>query len=231
MKKLLVTGVLVLTCIAGSAAAQSDVMDTIGYLFESNNDPSVVGFPPSDAGDVLAGVGFVDNISAPLTWSTADYEYTWVIGDLVSGGAADLGNGSFRIYYTGGTIDIYAQAFLSGGYSIPDYGVAPPDPLALATFSDGDVYLHGVFTNFSLTYNPTTGIGSYVGTLTFELGTHFTELGQELQNPNGLTLAGTVLNDATIPEGYDMETDGHIYYDGTIPTESKSWGEVKNLYR
>lgn len=231
MKKLWVTGVLVLACVAGSAWAQSDVMDTIGYLFESDNDPGAVGFPPSVAGDVLAGVGFVDNISAPLTWSTADYEYTWVIGGLVSGGAADLGNGSFRIYYTGGVIDIYAQAYLAGGYTMPDYGVAPPDPLAMATFSDGDVYLHGVFNNFALTYNPTTGVGSYVGTLTFELGTHFTELGQELQNPNGLTLAGTVLNDATIPDGYDMETDGHIYYDGTIPTQDMSWGGVKNLYR
>lgn len=231
MKRMCTLAALAALCIAGAAWAQSDVMDTIGYLYESDNDPGVVGFPPSNPGDVLAGVGFVDNISAPLTWSTTDYEYTWIISDLVSLGQTDLGDGRIRMFYTGGTIDIFAQAYLDAGYTLPMYGMDPPDAGALASFGDGEVYLHGTFSNFALTYNPTTGAGDYQGFLLFTLGTHFTELGQELQNPNAVTIAGVIGNDSTIPQGYDLESDGHIYYDGTIPTEAKSWGAVKNLYR
>jgi hypothetical protein len=37
--------------------------------------------------------------------------------------------------------------------------------------------------------------------------------------------------DQTVPEGYDLETDGHIYYDGTIPVnDTMTWGSVKSLF-
>lgn len=208
-------------------------MDIIGYLFESDNAPGVVGFPPSDPGDVLAGVGFIDNISAPLTWSTSDYEYTFVLSDLVSMGQTDLGGGLYRTFYTGGTIDVIAQAYADGGYTMPFYGVDPPDAGALASFGDGEVYLHGTFSNFAVTYNTTTFSGNFQGVLTFELGTHFSELGQELQNPDAMTIAGLVGQDVdpTVPDGYDLEADGHIYYDGTIPTENMTWSQLKNLFR
>ncbi len=232
MKKLWMLAILAVCC-AGVAHAQSDVMDIIGYLYESDNTPGVVGFPPSNPGDVLAGVGFVDNISAPLTWSTADYEYTFVLDGFVSLGQTDLGGGVYRTFYAGGTIDIIAQAYADGGYTMPFYGVDPPDPLAIGSFSDGEIYLHGTFSNFAVTYNTTNSSGNFQGVLTFELGTHFSELGQELQNPDALSIAGLVGQDVdpTVPDGYDLEADGHIYYDGTIPNEDMSWSKIKDLYR
>ncbi len=225
---------LALCTVVGVALAQDySVIDIIGNMYESDNDPAVVGFPPSDPGDVLAALGFVDNISDPLTWSTADYEYTFVFSDLVSQGEIDLGNGQIRIYYSGGTVDIIAQAYADAGYSVPFYGIDPPDPVAIASFSDGEVYLHGSFESFVMTYDTTNYSGSFQGTILFELGTHFQELGQELANPEALTIAGVIGTsaDPTIPQGYDLEVDGKIYYDPTIPDEARSWGSVKNLYR
>lgn len=233
MKKLWVLAILAVCCGVGVAHAQSDVMDIIGYLYESDNTSGVVGFPPSDPGDVLAGVGYIDNISAPLTWSTVDYEYTFYLYDLVSLGQTDLGSGVYRTYYSGGSIDIIAQAYADAGYTLPYYGIDPPEAGALGSFTDGDIYLHGTFSNFAVTYDTTNYSGNFQGVLTFELGTNFSELGQELQNPNALTIAGVVGTDAdpTVPDGYDLEADGHIYYDGTIPNEDLEWGAVKNLYR
>jgi hypothetical protein len=233
MKKLILLVALAALCFTGSVWAQSDVMDTIGYLYETDNDPLVDGFPPSNPGDVLAGLGFIDNISAPLTWSQTDYEYTFVISDLVSMGQITLPDGRLRIDYTGGTIDIVAQAYADGAYSMPFYGINPPDGAAIASFNDGEIYLHGTFDAFTMIYDPVNFVGNYQGLLTFVLGSHFTELGQELQNPSALTIAGVVGDaaDQTVPEGYDLETDGHIYYDGTIPVnDTMTWGSVKSLF-
>ncbi|MBU1074001.1 hypothetical protein KKG45_12210, partial [bacterium] len=132
MKKLWMLVLLAVFCGAGVAHAQSDVMDIIGYLYESDNTPGVQGFPPSNAGDVLAGVGYADNISAPLTWSLVDYEYTFVLSGLTSLGQQDLGGGVYRMFYAGGTIDIVAQAYADAGYTMPFYGVDPPDPMVIA---------------------------------------------------------------------------------------------------
>jgi len=225
---------LTLGATVGVAWAQTySVINIIGNMYESDNDPAVVGFPPSDPGDVLAALGFVDNISEPLTWSTADYEYTFVFSDLVSEGQFDIGNGQIRMNYTGGTVDIIAQPYADPGYTVPFYGIDPPEAGAIASFSDGEVYLHGTFTGFTMTYDTTNFSGSFQGTIVFELGTHFSELGQELANPDGLTIAGVIGTqaDPTIPQGYDLEVDGSIYYDPTIPNEERSWGSVKDLYR
>ena len=226
---------LVMLCSAfGLAQAQSfEVMNIIGYMYESDNTPGATGFPPSDPGDVLAGVGFVDNISHPLTWSTTDYEYTWVIDGLLSQGQIDLGGGVYRVYYTGGTVDIVADRYLDPGYTMPFYGVDPPDAGAISSFSDGDVYLSGVFTSFVMTFDTTNFSGNYQGGVTFTLGTNYGELDEVLLNPDGLAIAGLVGvgADSTIPEGYDFEADGSIYYDPTVPNEDATWSSLKNLYR
>ena len=230
----LLTLALVVFGTVGLANAQSyEVMNTIGYMYESDNAPGVVGFPPSNPGDVLAGLGFVDNISHPLTWSTADFEYTWVIDGLVSQGAIDLGNGVFRVYYTGGTIEIIADEYLSAGYTMPFYGVDPPDGYAISTFSDGDIYLSGVFTQFVVTWDTTNSSGNYQGAVTFTLGTNYGELGDYLANPDGMTIAGLVGAQVgtTGPEGYGFEADGSIYCGPTIPNEDRTFSDLKNLYR
>lgn len=231
MKKLLMLAFCAgLGLVAATASAQGlTILDYDGFLYESDNTPGVDGFPPSDPGDVLAGVGLINSIDPPLSWSTADYQYSWVLGGLVSTGAFDLGGGQYIITYTGGTLDIYAQAYSGGGYSSPEYGVDPPNATAPSTFLDGNLYLHGEFTSFTMLFDTTLHTGSYEGTLNFVLGSN---LG-ELENPEGYTFAGVVdrTGAITIPTGYDLESVGHVNFDPTVPTEDSSWGGVKNLYR
>ncbi|MHB8078026.1 MAG: hypothetical protein ACYDIE_02050 [Candidatus Krumholzibacteriia bacterium] len=219
-----------LVLLASSALAEGlTILNFDGFLYESDNAAGVVGFPPSDPGDVLAGVGLIAGIDPPLSWSTTDYLYSWAIEGLVSTGAYDMGGGESLIVYNGGTLEIVAQAYAGPGYTVPDYGVEPPNSTAPATFIDGNPYLHGVFTSFYMVYNTTTHTGHYEGTLNFTLGSN---LG-ELVNPYGYTLAGTVdpVGAITIPTGYDLEAVGHVDFDSTIPVSNSTWGDVKNLYR
>lgn len=215
---------------AGGASAQGlTILNYDGFLYESVNAPGVPGFLPSDPGDVLAGVGLISSVDPPLSWSTTDYQYSWVLGGLVSTGQFDLGGGQYIITYTGGTLDIYAQAYAGGGYTTPDYGSDPPNATAPSTFSDGNLYLHGEFTSFMVIYDSVLHTGSYEGTLNFMLGSN---LG-ELENPEGYTFAGLVdpTGAITIPTGYDLEAVGHVNFDPTVPVEESTWGGVKNLYR
>jgi hypothetical protein len=211
---------------SGAAAQGLTILNIDGFLYENDVAKS---FPPSNPGDVLAGVGLVNGMDPPLSWSTADFQYTWALQGLISTGAYDLGGGQLVIAYTGGTLDVVAQAYAGPGYTAPDYGVYPPNATAPATFTDGSVYLHGVFTNFMMFYDATTHTGHYEGQLNFTLGS---SLG-ELANPSGYTFAGTVdrTGAITIPSGYDLEAVGHVDFDSTIPTQADSWGGVKNLYR
>jgi len=232
MKKLLlllmILGVAALPPSLAHARALT-ILDFEGFVYESDNTPGAVGFPPSNPGDVLAGCGLITGMSAPLTWSTDDYQYTWVLSDLVSIGEYDLGNGVILIDYAGGALDIYADAFAGPGYTAPVHGIEPPNATAPSTFADGNLYLHGVFSSFTMFYFPSLSTGQYEGMLTFQLGSN---LG-ELENPAGYTFAGTVdpSGAITIPTGYDLEAVGHIDFDPAIPTEPSTWGEVKNLYR
>lgn len=221
--------------VLGAVTAQAqtyEVIDVIGYLYESDNDPAATGFPPSQAGDVLAGVGFVDNFGYTPYWDPIAYEYTWILDGLVSGGEVDLGNGLIRMFYSGGTLDFVAQNRAGPGYTMPFYGVNPPDPSAIGTFTDGDVYLHGVITQFVLTFDTLNHSGNYQGAIQFELGSSF-HPDLELLFPDGMTIAGVVGAgaDSTVPDGYDMEADGHVYHDPTIPNDDLTWSQVKNLYR
>ena len=49
------------------------ILDFEGFVYESDNTPGVVGFPPSNPGDVLAGCGLITGMSAPLTWSISPH--------------------------------------------------------------------------------------------------------------------------------------------------------------
>lgn len=229
MKRLiLLLALLTLGVFTANAQTYEDI-DLIGYVYETGV-PGSPGLPPSDPGDVLAGLGFLDGFSYAPFFPVADYEYTWVMDGLVSQGAVDLGNGVFRATYTGGTLDLIADPFLGAGYTPGDYGMDPPQAAAIGSFSDGEVYMYGTITTFVLTYDTVNGTGNYQGSVVFELGPNVGNADEELANPTGLTLAGT-LDDSTVPQGYDLESDGHIYLDPTVPNEDVTWSGLKNLYR
>jgi len=222
---MLVVGLLV----ASTASAQVFTMlNFSGFMYEEDNTPGMQGFPPSDPGDVCTGVGFIESIGPELDWDLAANQVTFVFSDLVSVGEVDLG-GILYIEYTGGFLDIVADAIGDPAFTDAMYGTDPPNAMAPSTFWDGEVYLHGEFTSFYMTYSPTLHTGSYEGVLNWTGGTQLDEL---YYGSEGYTIAGTVDPfGALVPEGYDLEQVGHITLDATIPVKETTWGDVKNLYR
>jgi hypothetical protein len=143
-------------------------------------------------------------------------------------GEEDLG-GILYIEYSGGFMDIVADAYDDAAFTTGMYGVDPPNGTAPSTFWDGQVYLHGEITSFYMTYSTALHTGSYEGVLNWTGGT---QLGSLYYGANGYTIAGTVDPfGALVPEGYDLEQVGHITFDPVIPVTETTWGDVKNLYR
>ncbi|MFH1843690.1 MAG: hypothetical protein ABIF77_10850 [bacterium] len=228
MNTLKIVGLCLLVAAAANAQTYT-MLDVTGFLYESDNSAGIVGFPPSDPGDILTGVGFVQSIGAELDWNLEIHQLTWLVSDLTSLGQSDLGNGLMLITYDGGTLDIVADAYTSPGYTIPAYGVEPPNATAPATFSDGEVFLHGEFYSFLMVYDTFKKSGFYEGHLFFVGGT---QLGSTAGSAEAYTVAGTVGPEhAPVPGGYDLETVGHITFDVELEPEYNTWGQVKALYR
>jgi len=232
MKRIIILSVLTLCAamVAGTVWAQDTqtILDFTGFVYEDNNSPGEVGFPPSNPGDILAAVGFIESVSQPLYWSPDEYQYTIYISDLVSDGEVDIGYGTFYITYSGGSVDIVAQRYNDAGYTMPEYGVEPPNATAPSTFMDGDIYLHGEFSSFYMVYYPTLHVGNFEGVIAWTIHPNI----GELINDYGTIFSGTVDPIAApVPDGYDLEMDGHVMYYHAVPTENSTWGQVKNLYR
>jgi hypothetical protein len=228
MKRAALLTALALVMSTGVCWAQNTILDFTGFMYEEDNTPGAIGFPPSDAGDVLTAVGHIESISQPLMWSPDSYEYTIYISDLVSDGWYDIGGGCYYITYSGGACDIIAQEYAGAGYTAPDYGIEPPNATVPSTFIDGEVYLHGEFYSFYMVYYPTLHVGNFEGLINWTL---HPDLG-ELFDPEGNIFAGTVDPlAAPVPDGFDMEMDGHVDFNPTIPVERDTWGDLKLLYR
>ncbi len=224
--------ILLALCLLLAAAAawgQSTMLTITGFLYEADNTPGVMGFPPSMAGDVMAGVGFIEAIGPEVDWQPALYQLTWVVDGLVSMGEVPLGNGMIYVMYSGGTLDIVSDRYLRAAFTDGQYGIEPPNATAPATFTDGTVFLHGTFDNFYVTYDPNHHSGHFEGNLHWIGGAEFNELAL---NTAAYTFAGAVdPAGAPVPQGYDINSVGRITFDAEVPTEETSWGQVKNLYR
>ena len=228
MKRIIMLCSLVLVLAAPALAQEQTILDFTGFMYESDNTAGEVGFPPSNPGDVLAAAGFIENMSAPLLWSPEEFQYTIVISDLVSLGETDFGGGMFYIAYSGGTVDIWAQRYDDPGYTAPEYGIEPPNATAPGTFGDGAAYLHGEFLSFYMIYYPALHVGNFEGLINWTI---HPDIG-ELFDTEGNIFSGTVDPiSAPVPDGYDLEMDGHVTYNPTIPVEQGTWGQVKHLYR
>ena len=210
-----VAGLALAALIVAPVSAQQAVIQISGQAWETG------GFPSSDVGDELQAVGIVNDIDAPLFWQPTLNSYTFYVEDLVSLGESVFGN-THVVNYSGGTLSIYRDNFPSNH----DYGINPPNATSPSTFIDNTaVYLSGVFTDFTLTYNTATSSGSFAGTLNFTGGLVF----GNLINPNGWTLGSDIQGFS--PTGYDLQLNGSVYTNGPVSTDEVSWSRTKNLYR
>ncbi len=215
MKKVTTLFLVLFAMAATSAFAQDTILHMSGNSWETG------GFPPSNLGDEFSAVGILNDIEAPLVWDTANYSYTWHVRDASSVG--EIINGTTRIVtYSGGQLTIYVD-FLPSNH---DYGVNPPNATSPSTFTDGiSMYLDGLFTDFTLTYNHATAQGAFIGTLNFTGGDVF----PLLSDPNGWTFGSNIAGFS--PSGYDLEINGDVYLQTSVSVDEQSWGAIKNLYR
>jgi len=231
MKKWMMLSLAFAGCLglgSGALAQTNAMLDFTSFLYESGPNDLYPEFH-SLAGEIMTCVGYIENVGSELDWDRNQVELTFVMTDLVSQGEMEYPGNLNYIMYTGGSLDIVAQRYDDPAYTLPDYGIDPPNATAPSTFWDGEIYLHGVFTSFYMTYYPTLHAGNFEGHLVWTSGT---QLDAMYPDPVGYTLSGTVDPfGAPVPQGYALEADGHISFDAAIGVEESSLGQVKNLYR
>jgi hypothetical protein len=182
------------------------------------------GFPPSNVGDELSGVGFITDVFPPLTWDTSLYEYTHYFWGLLSLGESVNGS-EVTVFYTGGEYQIYVDDFSPVG-TAGTYGVNPPNATVPSSFTDATAdpnYLHGTFTSFYQVFNTASNDGFWEGTLFFDSGSFVSQVGTQ----NAYTFAATI--GGFSPEGYAAQGAGSIFLTPNS-TENTSWGAIKGLY-
>lgn len=226
MRRTVTTVLLALGCllaIVPAARAQSLLFDYLGFDYESPNpDPLTFGEP----GSSYVGLGTVPNLFAPLVSNTVDNEYTYVMQGLVPTGVQVFGQ--FRIIdYGPGTITLYEDPKLGG--TTADYGNAPPNGVAPATFTDGTPILVGSLTSFQFVLDTVTGSGSFEAVFTVTGGSQLVNF--PLNQRKGWTFSGATSNALNIPAGYAHQIDGQTFLDAPVAARRTSWGQLKAGYR
>jgi hypothetical protein len=148
-------------------------------------------------------LGVLDNFSPAV--GVAGETYTFYLSDLALGSEQNLGSGLYRRSYTGGQFRIFeSTSALDRPYQ---YGINPPNPTAPATFVDGQYWLGGSFSNFSLLVDTTRGLASASGQGGYTGGSYYENLSQN----DMFTFAGlTKDRSAGVPAGYEYAMDGQV---------------------
>lgn len=212
------TALLVLACLAPTAGAQGvQIADYLGYAWETG------GFLPSEPGDEFHYVAVTTDADPLLTVDLGVEEATFHIYGLISGGETLEGDGSVTVMYSGGTLELWADAAMNA-----DFGINPPNATSPSTFVDGRLLLRGNFSSFGLNFNPVTGGGTYYGVIDAVAGDLVSDCTGCV-----FTWGGAFNQDAGagIPEGYDLQMDGVLEVDPAVSTQEKAWGALKADYR
>jgi hypothetical protein len=193
--------------------AATVLMNNFGYMYETG------GFPNSDVGDILEGVGNVTSIDPSMACDLSANELTWTIRDLVSNGQIMYSGRYVVVSYSGGILNLHCDPAKNR-----NFGINPPNATAPATFEDGQQFLLGYFTQFSLFYDTLTQSGAFQGLVNFTTGTNLVDL----TTSNGIIFAGTFgpSVDPNIPDGYSLEAVGSIQ----APTLCTVTGNVHYVY-
>lgn len=207
---------LIALATAGASPAGAASVDYVGFAWESGT------LSPSNPGDELSIAAAVTQIDPLFEVDLGATEGTIFISGLISTGSFVDGGGNTVITYTGGDLELFADAAFN-----KDWGTNPANGTVPSTFVDGDLVFSGVFTSFVVVISP-SGAGIFEGLLD---GTG----GSALSGPCSgcaYTFAGTFAapTGAQIPAGYDLQIDGVLDVESTVSVETMNWGTVKQLY-
>lgn len=201
---------------AGYGQVEDPHIDYFGYAWETG------GFPPSDLGDELIFTCVATYLTDLFEVNLDDFELTFHLHDMVNCGSTTLPSGTEVISYCDGFLDIYMDAAKDA-----DWGINPPNLTSPSNFTDGILFFHGSFSNFTM-FMTSYGYGSFEGTLDGEDGWVINEICSDC----AYTWGGAFSQDiAQVPEGYDLQIDGVLEMDYEVPTEDATWGTIKTLFR
>jgi hypothetical protein len=230
MKRLSLLFLLAL-CVAVTTPARAvdDVflLGFTGYDYENPNTDTATYLA---VGEGYKALGFVTSFSAYL----APYEdmvanqYTFFYYQLTVSHASFDGELLEALFHNSGRGMFYEDSKTSGTPAL--YGVNPPNATAPATFVDGTLILGGRIDQFVVTYDYIAQQGGFTGTMTFDEGR---DLGYiPAAQRAGWTLTGLAGRpNPSIPTGYDHQISGECRIPAPVPTDHKTWGALKALYR
>lgn len=227
--------ILLLLIAAAAFAAPASATTNYNLLFAftgfdyENPNPSTGVY--LDLGEGYNEVGFVTQFGGYLTpyINTSTTEYTnsitglTVIARFFSGGFLECD------FANGGRARYYEDSKSTGTPAV--YGINPPNATSPSTFVDGTVGLGGSVDNFILdiNYNTSPVSGTFQGTMTLDEGSELIYI--PAGSRSGWTLGGTAGEpNPTVPAGYVNQVTGQCQVQVT-PTEHKTWGAIKALYR
>ncbi|MCP4548309.1 MAG: hypothetical protein GY835_17750 [bacterium] len=186
------------------------------------------GFDYSAPGDEIHLITRITGITAdPVENMPDDFpyypdvnEYTLVVTGLSSNGEIDYGPYS-TIAYSGGIFAIYEDTATPSDWNeYPSIATPPP------SFMDGNLWLTGPFSEFSMTLYRDQGMASYSGILAFDGGSAL-----DFFEAEAYTFGGALWppHSPGLPPGYDISLDGEVYT-GFTATQTTTISQLKALY-
>lgn len=201
--------------VAGSlpTAAQVSSIDYVGYGWESGQ---------AAVTDEFNFLGVASSVDAAFGVNPGTEELTIFVRDLINAGGTDFG-GVIVTPYTGGYMEIYRDTAQDA-----DWGVNPPNLTAPSTFSNGELFFAGEFTDMTMYVYP-NGSGSFES--------HLNGIGGTMIDGS---CTGCVYSwggafgpesEAQLIEGYTLQIDGVLEVDAAVSTDETHWDAVKALFR
>lgn len=222
------------------AQPQQTLLNFTGYDYEDPNGggppgahaPVLDGGTYLDVGDGYKSLGFITSVG-PLLEPYVDFgisEYTYYLFGLTVTARFFDGDNLFCQFNNGGRVQYFEDPFARP--STPaTYGINPPNATAPSTFTDPlPPALGGSLDNFGLLYTNSTGQGSWSGQMTLDEGSYLIYV--PAPQRSGWILGATAgPPNPSIPTGYDHQVEGNCIVPGPTPTEHRTWGAIKSLYR
>ena len=227
MRRVCLTAVACLATFASVAFADTPLLGFSGYDYHLATPASTHYL---DVGDSYFSLGFVTSFDPTLLGGHVDTgfnEYTFFLNGLTvnatffSGGLleADFGNVGARARF-------YEDPLASGTHA--DYGVAPENATAPATFTDGQIALGGQVSSFVVTYNFSADQGTFSGSIDFDEGSDLAFIPPGMR---GEWEFGGIAGSPLVPQGYDHQVTGQCQVPSSTPVAHVTWGAIKSLYR
>ncbi len=222
---LLIAGCIAL---ASPAAAQQrdDLLIFTGFDYQVTGAPGLYFLGAS--GDGYRALGFASSINPIVPSNEATNEYTFYLYEATVN-TSDFTDGLLQVYFNpGARFRVYEDPFLGG--TAATYGVNPPNATAPSTFVDGTVLLGAQVDNLVLVYDYNALQGALDASATLDEGSALGNIPPARRG--GWLLSGTAgAPNPTIPAGYEHQLAGKVQIPYATSATTKSWGQIKSLYR